>query len=213
MSSNSTLADTLISHFDRALRTLVPGSAAPQRVSPAVDVAESDLAEEQRRHAAGLMRVNHCGEVCAQALYQGQALTARLPEVRESMEEAAREEIDHLSWCEQRLQQLGSRPSLTNPLWYSLSYGLGALAGAAGDRWSLGFVAETEDQVCEHLREHLERLPRDDARSAAVLRTMLEDEARHADNARAAGAARLPFPVRAGMRAMASVMKATTYRI
>ena len=140
--------DRALIGFDQALRTVTHGASQGRRQSPAATTAENEMSDAARKHAAGLMRINHTGEVCAQALYQGQAATAKLPDVRESMEEAAAEEIDHLSWCEQRLAQLDSRTSLFNPLWYGLSYGIGAAAGLAGDRWSLGFVAETEQQVC-----------------------------------------------------------------
>lgn len=205
--------DNLIVNFDQALKTLVPGSVHARRRNPAADKPEPDLEAADRKHVAGLMRINHTGEVCAQALYQGQALTAQLPEVRDSMNHAAQEEIDHLSWCEQRLGELDSRPSLLNPVWYGLSFGLGAAAGLAGDRWSLGFVAETEKQVCRHLEDHLEKLPGEDGKSQAILGQMLEDEGRHAVNAQAAGAAELPAPVKGAMTAMAKVMKTTTYRV
>jgi len=208
-----TLLDNLITQFDSALKTLVPGSVTAQRTSPAVEKDTVELEETDRKHVAGLMRINHTGEVCAQALYQGQALTARLPEVRESMNLAAKEEIDHLNWCEQRLDELESRPSLLNPVWYGMSFGLGALAGLAGDRWSLGFVAETEHQVCAHLQDHLGRLPEQDERSEAILSQMLEDEGRHAVTAEAAGAAELPLPVKSAMNVMAAVMKQVTYRL
>lgn len=205
--------DTLILQADQALRTLVPGSVVPARPSPGRNVAEAELAARERQHAAALMRINHCGEVCAQALYQGQALTAGLPEVRQSMEQAAAEEIDHLGWCEERLSQLGSRPSLLNPLWYGMSFGLGALAGLAGDRWSLGFVAETEHQVCRHLQEHLATLPEQDDRSRRILEQMLADEGRHATTAIDAGAAELPTAVKQAMGLMAKVMKTAVYRV
>jgi ubiquinone biosynthesis monooxygenase Coq7 len=159
------------------------------------------------------MRINHTGEVCAQALYQGQSLTAKLPEVRDSMTEAASEEIDHLGWCEERLNELESRPSLLNPLWYGMSFGLGAVAGLAGDKWSLGFVAETEKQVCTHLQDHLQKLPEQDERSQAILTQMLEDEGKHAVNAEAAGAAELPLPIKSAMALMATVMKVSSFRI
>ena len=207
------LLDNLILNFDQALKTLVPGSVHAQRPNPAGEKTAVELDDAERRHVAGLMRINHTGEVCAQALYQGQALTARLPEVRDSMTQAAAEEIDHLSWCEDRLNELESRPSLFNPLWYGMSFGLGALAGLAGDRWSLGFVAETEHQVCAHLQDHLGKLPTEDGKSQAILNQMLEDEGRHAVNAEAAGAAELPLPVKGAMQFMAAVMKQTTYRI
>lgn len=207
------LVDRLLIGFDEALRTCVPGSSHAERESPGKARPDSELDESQARHVAGLMRINHTGEVCAQALYRGQAATARLGEVRESMEEAAAEEIDHLVWCEQRLDALGSRPSLFNPLWYGMSFGLGAVAGIAGDRWSLGFVAETENQVCEHLEDHLQKLPEDDHKSRAILEQMLIDEEKHGTTAKQAGGADLPEPVRAAMTAMAGVMKQVTYRI
>ena len=205
--------DNLIAQLDQALKTLVPGSVHAQRANPAAAAATTELDAGEQKHAAGLMRINHTGEVCAQALYQGQALTARLPNVRDSMNQAAAEEVDHLGWCEDRLVELDSRPSLLNPVWYGLSFGLGALAGLAGDRWSLGFVAETERQVCNHLQDHLARLPAQDRKSAAILSQMLVDEGKHAVNAEAAGAAELPGPVKTAMTLMAAVMKQTTYRI
>lgn len=207
------LIDTLIVQADQALRTLVPGSVSAARVNPARATPAAELDATARAHAAGLMRINHTGEVCAQALYQGQALTARLPQVRQSMEHAAAEEVDHLSWCEDRLRELDSHPSLLNPLWYGMSFGLGALAGVAGDKWSLGFVAETEKQVCEHLQEHLAALPAQDVKSQQILEQMLLDERQHADTAMAAGAAVLPEPVKQGMALMAKVMKTAVYRI
>ena len=172
------LLDKLVSNADQVLRTLNRGANQASRPSPANSETGEELADDQRRHAAGLMRVNHTGEVCAQALYQGQALTARLPDVREEMEQAAAEEIDHLVWCEQRLAELDSYPSALNPLWYGLSFALGAAAGLAGDRWSLGFVAATEERVCKHLEDHLERLPPEDTRSRRIVEGMLEDERR-----------------------------------
>jgi len=205
--------DRLIVQFDQALRTLVPGASTAQRPSPAAAAPEQDMSEEERRHAASLMRINHTGEVCAQALYQGQALTAKLDSVRSSMEQAANEETDHLAWCEQRLQELEDRTSYLNPLWYAMSFTIGAAAGLAGDRWSLGFVAETEQQVCDHLQDHLHKLPKQDARSQAVLGQMLVDERQHGDNARRAGGADLPLPIRFGMGLMSTVMKKTAYRI
>lgn len=205
--------DKLIVQFDQALRTLIPGSSTAQRASPATRLPEPELAASERQRAAGLMRINHTGEVCAQALYQGQALTAKLPDIRQAMEEAAQEEVDHLAWCEQRLQELDSRASLLNPVWYAMSFGLGAAAGLAGDKWSLGFVAETEEQVCEHLREHLERLPANDEKSKAVLQQMLVDEKIHGDTARQAGGAALPMPVKLGMQILSVVMKTTAYRL
>lgn len=207
------LIDTLILQADQALRTLVPGSVVAARANPARATPATELDAAARTHAAGLMRINHTGEVCAQALYQGQALTAKLPEVRASMEHAAAEEVDHLGWCEDRLLELDSSPSVLNPLWYGMSFGLGALAGLAGDKWSLGFVAETEKQVCEHLKEHLEALPAEDGKSKRILEQMLVDEARHADSAMQAGAAELPAPVKQAMTLMAKAMKTAVYRI
>lgn len=154
--------DKLIVNADQALRTLVPTAATATRKNPADEYGHVTLDDSERKHIAGLMRINHTGEVCAQALYQGQALTAKLNEVREEMEKAAEEEVDHLVWCEQRLQQLGSHTSIFNPLFYGMSFTIGALAGLAGDKWSLGFVAATEDRVCHHLQDHLEQLPEQD---------------------------------------------------
>ncbi|WP_396587628.1 2-polyprenyl-3-methyl-6-methoxy-1,4-benzoquinone monooxygenase [Bermanella sp. R86510] len=205
--------DTFISHIDNALKTLVPGAATAHRSSPAETIDDQALSQQETQHAAGLMRINHTGEVCAQALYQGQSLTARLPQVRDAMEEAAEEEIDHLVWCEHRLKELNSQPSLLNPLFYGLSYSVGALAGALGDKWSLGFVAATEDQVCKHLEHHLETLPQGDQRSRAVLRLMHEDELRHATTALSAGGVPFPKPVKNFMTGLSKVMTGTTYRI
>jgi ubiquinone biosynthesis monooxygenase Coq7 len=205
--------EALIVQFDQALRTLVPGSSTAQRHSPACGLAEAQLSANERKHAAALMRINHTGEVCAQALYQGQALTAKLPDVRMAMEHAAQEETDHLAWCEDRLQQLDSHTSHLNPAWYAISFGLGAAAGLAGDRWSLGFVAETEQQVCEHLREHLTSLPAADEKSKAVLNKMIIDEKSHGDTAKQAGGADLPVPVKIGMQLMSKVMKKAAYHV
>ncbi len=205
--------DRLLIQADRALRTLTRDTQSPGRPSPAAEVPEGDLDSGQRRHAAGLMRVNHSGEVCAQALYQGQALTAKLPQVRGEMEAAAAEEIDHLAWCEQRLRQLDSSPSVLNPLWYGMSFALGAGAGLVGDRVSLGFVAATEDQVCQHLRGHLQTLPAADNKSRAVVEQMLVDEAKHGQTALEAGGLRFPAPVRGLMRLVSKAMTKTSYRI
>ena len=206
-----TPVDDLLINLDQAVRTLFGQPATTGRPRPAAAAPPAELSPEERRLAGRLMRVNHTGEVCAQALYQGQALTARLTAVRDRMERATVEENDHLAWCETRLQELDSRPSVLNPLFYAGAFAIGALAGATGDRWSLGFVAETEQQVVEHLNNHLERLPADDQPSRAILEQMKEDEARHAANAMAAGAARLPFPVRALMKGVSKVMTQTTY--
>jgi ubiquinone biosynthesis monooxygenase Coq7 len=206
-------ADRLLLQADAALRTLLPFSGQPARQSPALQERDTDLSPEQARHVAGLMRVNHTGEVCAQALYQGQALTARLPGVRQAMEHAAEEEVDHLAWCEQRIRELGARPSILNPLFYGLSFGVGAVAGLISDKVSLGFVAATEDQVCKHLDEHLQQLPADDQRSRAILRQMRRDEQQHATSAIEAGGLRFPAPVKLGMSLLSRVMTKSTYRI
>lgn len=207
------LFDKLITNADQALRTLVPGAATAERASPAQSREYSELSELERQHAAGLMRINHTGEVCAQALYQGQALTAKLPEVREAMEEAAEEEIDHLVWCEERIKDLGSHTSRLNPAFYALSFGIGAIAGKISDKVSLGFVAATEEQVCSHLSKHMTSLPTQDEKSKAVLLQMLEDEAKHATTAIEAGGKRFPLPVKMGMTALSKVMTKATYRI
>jgi ubiquinone biosynthesis monooxygenase Coq7 len=204
-------ADDFIAGFDRALRTLT-GTLTPQRRNPAEDRPEAALSPEERRHSAGLMRVNHTGEVCAQALYSAQALVAREPEVRRRFASAAREEEDHLAWTQQRLSELGARTSYANPLWYAGSFAIGLAASIGGDRTNLGFVVETERQVEEHLIEHMSELPRSDARSRAIVAAMRDDEARHGASARDAGASELPTPVRALMRATAKLMTITAYR-
>lgn len=205
--------DRLLIQVDRALRTLSPGTACPRRSSPAHGCDEAQLSDAERRRAAGLMRVNHSGEVCAQALYQGQATTARLTAVRSEMELAADEEIDHLAWCESRLAELESRPSLLNPLWYGLSFTLGACAGKLGDNVSLGFVAATEEQVCKHLEKHLQRLPAQDQKSRAVVEQMLEDEGRHQHAALAAGGTAFPAPIKGLMSLVSKVMTSASYRV
>ena len=207
------LFDRLIGQADNALRTMAGGHPGTNRPNPTTDTDIPELSRAEQRHVAGLMRVNHTGEVCAQALYQGQATTARLPRIRRQMEISAQEEEDHLQWCEQRLQELNSHPSLLNPVWYAMSFGIGAAAGAIGDRWSLGFVEETEHQVCAHLETHMARLPSQDERSRRILAQMHEDEAHHAEAARKAGAIQLPFPVKKLMTAVAKVMTQTAYRI
>jgi ubiquinone biosynthesis monooxygenase Coq7 len=204
--------DRAIIEFDRALRAIA-GSQRAERPSPAAQVAEGELDDVDRAHSAALMRVNHVGEVCAQALYQGQALTARDAGTRTSLERAAREEADHLAWSAERIRELGGRPSLLNPLWYAGALGLGIGAGLLGDRWSLAFLAETEHQVEQHLRGHLERLARADARTRAVVETMRSDEARHRETAISLGAAELPEPAKLVMRAMAKVMTTVASRI
>lgn len=208
------LADRLTLQADAMLRTLVPFSNQPARPSPALAQCEDpSLDAADRKHIAGLMRINHTGEVCAQALYQGQALTAHRPEIREAMEHAAAEEIDHLVWCEERVKELGSRTSILNPLFYGLSFAIGAGAGAISDKISLGFVAATEDQVCKHLDDHLQQIPMTDAKSRSILKQMRIDEEEHSTNAISAGGYRFPAPVKAGMSLLAKVMTGSTCRI
>lgn len=214
---NSLLASALdpwLVAADNALRTL-SGASHAGRVYPALhlDTEHEPLPEADRRLAGALMRVNHVGEICAQALYQAQALTARTDSLRRQMDHAAREESDHLAWTQQRLEELGDRPSWLNPLWYAGAFGIGLLAGRLGDAASLGFVVETERQVEEHLAGHLDRLPADDHRSRAIVAQMKIDEARHADEAQAAGGVDLPAPVRLLMRGAAKVMTSTAHRL
>jgi 3-demethoxyubiquinol 3-hydroxylase len=204
--------DRWITAADRGLRTLASAHRA-QRPSPAEGEPIAEMAPEAKALAGALMRVNHVGEVCAQALYQAQALTARSPETRAQMLDAAQEEVDHLAWTEQRLQALGARPSLLNPLWYAGSFAIGLVAGRLGDAQSLGFVAETERQVEAHLARHLERLPVQDTASRKVVAQMQADEAEHARHAESQGAAALPWPARQAMRLAAKVMTTTAHRI
>jgi 3-demethoxyubiquinol 3-hydroxylase len=206
------LADLLIGQVDQALRTL-SGQHGGGRPNPANDLADTPLDSADGRHAAGLMRVNHAGEICAQALYQGQALTARDPRVRSTLLEAAAEEADHLAWCEARLVELNSRPSLLNPAFYAMSYAMGAVTGLLGDKVSLGFVEATEDQVCRHLEKHLDSLPAEDVRSREIIARMHEDEARHGAEALARGGAEFPVPVKRAMALLSRVMTSSTYRI
>jgi ubiquinone biosynthesis monooxygenase Coq7 len=204
--------DDLINAFDRGLRTVF-APAQSLRETPGTNLPEAGMTESEKAHVAALMRVNHAGEICAQALYQGQALTARNPGARAALEQAAREETEHLAWTERRIEELGGRKSLLNPAWYAGSFALGALAGLAGDRWSLGFLAETERQVVAHLEGHLGKLPEDDRRSRAVLEQMKEDEARHATSAIRHGAAELPEPAKAAMRLSSKMMTETAFWI
>ena len=204
--------DRLLIDAQNAMDTVF-GAPLAQRANPSADEPDVVLDEGERRHAAGLMRINHVGEVCAQALYVGQAAVARDEATRAHLLAAAQEETDHLAWCAQRLDELDSRPSLLNPLWYAGSYAIGVLAGLRGDGWNLGFVVETERQVEAHLHEHLERLPAADLRSRVILEVMKEDEARHADNAEAQGARVLPQPVPTLMAAASNLMKTIAYRI
>ena len=211
-SRDYSLLDRLLIDAQNALDTVF-GTAHAQRPNPGAEEAEVVLDDPERRHAAGLMRVNHVGEVCAQALYVGQAAVARDPATRAGLLAAAQEETDHLAWCADRLRELDSRPSLLNPLWYAGSYAIGSLAGLRGDGWNLGFVVETERQVEAHLDRHLQQLPAADARSRAILRVMKADEARHAASAQARGARTLPPPIPALMAAASRLMKTVAYRI
>ena len=204
--------DRLLVEAQRALDTVF-GNPPAERPNPATNTPDVVLKPDQRRHAAGLMRINHVGEVCAQGLYFGQAAVARDAHTQHHLLEAAQEETDHLAWCADRLHELDSRPSLFNPLWYAGSYALGALAGLRGDHWSLGFVVETERQVEAHLDEHLETLPEIDQRSRAILRVMKIDEARHADQAEQAGARILPPPIPSAMALASKLMMTIAYRL
>ncbi len=204
--------DALILQVDKALRTVFATSSS-RRPYPDAGLAEAEMSEADKRHAAGLMRVNHSGEVCAQALYQGQALTARNPEAVRALIEASEEETEHLAWCEKRLDELGSHKSFLNPLWYAGSFTLGALAGALGDKWNLGFLAETEHQVEGHLNEHLSELPEQDVKSRAIVEQMKADEMKHADTAIAHGGVPLPMPVRQAMQLTSKVLTFAAYRV
>ena len=211
MERDYTPVDRMLMRLHQALSGVAPPMTGHTRPNPAADVEPAELDEAARKHAAGLMRVNHAGEVAAQALYQGHALVARSPEIREHMLAAAAEERSHLAWCEQRLRELDSHPSRLDPLWYAGSFAIGALAGLAGDRVSLGFVEETERQVSEHLAGHLDQLPEDDARSRTIVEAMRADEERHGAEAAAAGAQPLPRTVQELMRAVARVMTKSAY--
>jgi ubiquinone biosynthesis monooxygenase Coq7 len=210
---NTSRVDRVLIEIERALGTVFDPRPAATRPSPSAAIADDELNDVDRRHAAGLMRVNHVGEVCAQALYFGQAAVARDGGVRAHLIQAAAEETDHLAWCGERLDELGDRPSVLNPLWYGGAWTIGAVAGLIGDRLSLGFVVETERQVEAHLEGHLDTLPKDDHRSRAIVKQMKEDEARHAEQALAAGGMALPAPVKGLMRAAANLMRAVAYRI
>ncbi|MDA0706351.1 MAG: 2-polyprenyl-3-methyl-6-methoxy-1,4-benzoquinone monooxygenase [Proteobacteria bacterium] len=204
--------DRFLAGVGDALRTIASPAARPTRQNPADGIAEFDLSERARTHAAGLMRVNHAGEVAAQGLYQGHAAVARDATTAKQMQQAADEELDHLAWCEQRLTELDAGPSRLSPLWYTGSFVIGAASGVLGDQWSLGFIAETERQVCDHLSSHLKRLPEEDARSRAIVEQMRVEEQQHGENAIEAGAAALPAPVRVLMRLTSKVMTETAYR-
>ena len=204
------MLDRFIVEFDKGLRTLF-APATSVRPLPGKQIGEATLNESERRTSAALMRVNHSGETCAQALYQGQALTARNPAAKAALEQAALEETEHLSWCETRIRELGSHTSYLNPLLYTGSLAIGAFAGVLGDKWNLGFLAETEHQVEAHLGRHLDRLPEQDAKSRAIVEQMKQDEARHATTALAHGGAELPLPVKLGMKLSSKLMTKTTY--
>jgi ubiquinone biosynthesis monooxygenase Coq7 len=203
--------DKLFINLDTALRTMAGKPILTERPNPAAEIEDAPLSDSERDLAGRLMRINHAGEVSAQGLYQGQALTAKLPEVRQKMERAALEENDHLEWCERRATELGTHVSYLNPLWYGGSVAIGALAGLIGDKWSLGFVVETEHQVCRHLESHMAKLSPEDQKTRAILQQMHDDEARHADMAQAAGGAPFPAPVKAMMQLTSKIMTKTAY--
>ncbi len=202
--------DQVIDHMDQVVRTLGNGVSA-MRPNPAAQIEESDLSAKEKRHIAGLMRVNHAGEIAAQALYQGQALTAATNDVKENMQQCADEEVDHLAWCQQRLAELSSHTSYLGPLWYLGALCIGVAAGIAGDKWSLGFVVETEHQVMRHLQRHLEQVPKKDEKTHAIIQQMHKDEASHASKATDSGAALLPFPIKRLMNLTAKIMTKTAY--
>ena len=205
--------DSLIIEFDSALRSIAGGANAGRPTPGSATSPNQALDAVERKHAAGLMRVNHVGEVCAQALYQSQKLLARNPQIKEMLNHSAQEEMDHLAWCETRLQELGSHTSYLNPLWYAGSFAIGLAAGLAGDKWSLGFVVETEKQVENHLQSHLEKLPPEDHRSRAIVDQMRVDEIEHGQAALHAGGVTLPQPIQQLMQAMSKVMTTTAYKI
>jgi ubiquinone biosynthesis monooxygenase Coq7 len=203
--------DRLLASANNALRTVAAPAGRPARANPAEHIIDTDLDDRERAHAAGLMRVNHAGEVAAQALYQGHAAVARDRSIEEQMQRAADEEFDHLAWCEQRIKELGEDVSRLSPFWYAGAFTIGAMSGILGDRWSLGFIRETEKQVCAHLDSHLDSLPADDARSRAIIEQMRDEEEEHGENAARAGAAELPAPVKRLMQMTAKVMTKTAY--
>jgi ubiquinone biosynthesis monooxygenase Coq7 len=205
--------DRFLSGVNDALRTVAVPAGRPARENPAEGVDETELSARAKTHAAGLMRVNHAGEIAAQGLYQGHAAVARDATISKQMQHAADEEFDHLAWCEQRLVELDAEPSKLSAFWYAGSFAMGTASGLFGDKWSLGFIAETERQVCEHLTSHLQRLPEEDARSRAIVRQMRDEEQQHGENAVDAGAAELPQPIRKLMRLTSKIMTKTAYRI
>lgn len=204
--------DELITTFDTGLRTLL-APASPNRQRPDSAIADPVLAPAQKQQAIALMRVNHVGEVCAQALYSGQALTTHNPQITQALKQAANEETDHLAWCEQRINELGGRKSLLNPFWYAGSFALGAIAGAVADKWNLGFLAETEQQVGAHLDSHLSKLSPDDIKTRLIITQIKQDEHRHAEDAKALGGAELPSAIKIGMKLASKIMTTTAYYI
>ena len=206
------LIEQLITTFDAGLRTLF-ATAHAARPRPDADLEEPALDGASKHHAAALMRINHVGEVCAQALYNGQAITSKNPQIVKALQHAAAEETDHLAWCEARINELGGRKSLLNPLWYVSSFVMGAVAGALGDRWNLGFLAETENQVAAHLQNHLQQLSNADIKTRTIVNQMQQDEAAHASEANALGASELPVPIKTGMKIASKIMTKTAYYI
>jgi 3-demethoxyubiquinol 3-hydroxylase len=204
--------DKLITTFDKGLRTLCATSISA-RPRPDAALADAPLDASNKQHAARLMRINHVGEVCAQALYSGQALTSRSPQIVSALKQAADEETDHLAWCESRIHELGGRKSLLNPIWYVGSFTLGAIAGAVGDKWNLGFLEETEQQVSEHLQNHLSQLDESDIKTRTIINQMRVDEIAHANTANQLGASELPAPIKAGMKFASKIMTKTAYYI
>lgn len=209
---NLTPLDRFFAGLGDALKTVGAPASRTARANPADGIAESELGERAKSHSAGLMRVNHAGEISAQGLYQGHAAVARDESISQQMQEAADEELDHLAWCEQRLAELDASPSRISPLWYAGSFAIGAASGLFGDKWSLGFIAETERQVCDHLSSHLEKLPDDDEKSRAIIKQMRDEEQQHGENAIEQGAAELPEPVRQLMRLTSKIMTKSAYR-
>ena len=205
--------DRLLASANNALRTVAAPAGHTARANPAEHIIDADLDDRQKAHAAGLMRVNHAGEVCAQALYQGHAAVARDQSIEEQMQRAADEEFDHLAWCEQRINELGEDVSKLSPFWYAGSFAIGAVSGILGDKWSLGFIAETERQVCAHLDSHLDNLPPEDLKSRAIVEQMRDEEEEHGENAVHAGAAELPGPIKHLMTLTAKIMTKTAYRV
>lgn len=210
---NYSFLDNVISQIDSGLRALSGNYDESARKNPANDVDENDLSKNEKKHAARLMRINHVGEVCAQALYQGQALTARSKNVKEKMQHCAQEEVDHLAWCHDRLSELSSHTSYLNPVWYVGALTIGVAAGLAGDKWNLGFVEETENQVVKHLESHFEKLPEKDLKSLTIVKQMHEDEAKHANTAKRNGAAELPLFIKKLMQFSAKIMTTTAYYV